>query len=104
VLQLSLLCNKSAYFSKAFKRDFLESKSRTIHLPDVTGSTLRLFQFWLYGQSTRPELYETVKESTPVKRKRRVDQKDENSTPMWIDREGEFYIADATTATPAEKR
>lgn len=48
-----LLCAHSKYFRKAFKGDFRESTEKTIHLPDISDSTLRLFQFWLYGQSTR---------------------------------------------------
>jgi hypothetical protein len=90
LFQPSLVCKYSAFFFKAFRRDFLESKDKAIHLPDVTASTLRLFQFWLYGQSTRPELFEIGKEQKPVKRNRRVEQKDENATPMWIDQEGEL--------------
>jgi hypothetical protein len=54
-LHQGLLCSHSPYFHNAFKGGFRESDEKAIHLPDVTASTLRIFQAWLYGQVSRPE-------------------------------------------------
>ncbi|KAF2028390.1 hypothetical protein EK21DRAFT_90675 [Setomelanomma holmii] len=52
---LGLLCEQSTYFQKAFQDGFRESDEKEIHLPDVTASTLRMFQSWLYSQLARAE-------------------------------------------------
>ncbi len=52
MLHRELLCSHSPYFAGAFQGKFRESEDRSIYLPDVTDSTMRLFQFWLYRQST----------------------------------------------------
>jgi hypothetical protein len=52
MLHRELLCSHSPYFAGAFQGKFRETEDRSIHLPDVTDSTMRLFQFWLYRQST----------------------------------------------------
>lgn len=54
-LHRGLLCSHSPYFHNAFKGGFRESEEKAIYLPDVTASTLRIFQVWLYGQVSRSE-------------------------------------------------
>jgi hypothetical protein len=39
--------------SEAFEGDWQESEDKSIRLPDVSESTFRLFQHWLYAQFTR---------------------------------------------------
>jgi hypothetical protein len=53
MLHRGLLCSHSPYFSAAFESDPKESEEKTIHLPDISASTLRIFQCWLYGQVSR---------------------------------------------------
>jgi hypothetical protein len=54
MLHRGLLCSHSPYFSNAFESDVKEStEEKVIHLPDITASTLRIFQCWLYGQVSR---------------------------------------------------
>jgi len=55
MLHKGLLCSHSPYFHNAFTGDFRESEEKAIHLPDVTASTLRIFQSWLYGQLARAD-------------------------------------------------
>jgi len=52
LLHRELLCSHSPYFAGAFKGGFRESEDKSIHLQDVSASTMRLFQFWLLKQST----------------------------------------------------
>ena len=52
MLHRGLLRSQSPYFAAAFKKHFREAVDRSIHLPDVCGATMRLFQFWLYGRAT----------------------------------------------------
>ncbi|KAF1947073.1 hypothetical protein EJ02DRAFT_462015 [Clathrospora elynae] len=112
MLHSGLICSQSPYFSKAFQGHFRESEERAIYLPHVTASTLRLYQFWLYGQSTRVEPQKSTKYK-PVQRRRpdgdnRPVNGDEGSdssedeiispakarlAPAWIDRE-EFLFND----------
>ena len=91
MFQRSLFCEYSPYFQKAFKGEFRESKEKAIYLPNFTVSIVRLQQFQQYGQSIRPKLQETSKESKPVARKLRLDRNDDDPTPTWIDRRGEPY-------------
>jgi len=52
MLHRESLCSQSPYFAAAFKSEFRESKDKSISIGGVTASTMRLFQFWLYGRST----------------------------------------------------
>ena len=52
MLHRESLCSQSPYFAAAFKSEFRESKDKSISVGGVTASTMRLFQFWLYGRST----------------------------------------------------
>jgi len=56
MLHRGLICSHSPYFQKAFQGNFRESEEKVIYLPDVTISTLRIFQHWLYSQVARAEL------------------------------------------------
>lgn len=74
-----LLCCHSPYFHKAFKGDFRESEEKAVYLCDVTASTLRIFQSWLYGQMVRAD------PENPSER----DRLHCDDLPLWADIEGE---------------
>ncbi len=61
MLHKDLLCAHSRYFRNACEGLLPESEERAIHLPNVTESTIKLFQFWLYGQATREEPKRIIK-------------------------------------------
>ncbi|KAF9694843.1 hypothetical protein EKO04_006996 [Ascochyta lentis] len=61
MLHKDLLCAHSRYFRNACEGLLPESGERAIHLPNVTESTIKLFQFWLYGQATREEPKRVIK-------------------------------------------
>lgn len=61
MLHKDLLCAHSRYFRNACEGLLPDSEERAIHLPNVTESTIKLFQFWLYGQATREEPKRVIK-------------------------------------------
>ncbi|KAJ8113994.1 hypothetical protein OPT61_g4016 [Boeremia exigua] len=61
MLHKDLLCAHSRYFRNACEGLLSEDEALTIHLPNVTESTIKLFQFWLYGQATREEPKRVIK-------------------------------------------
>jgi hypothetical protein len=61
MLHKDLLCAHSRYFRNACEGLLPEGEERAVHLPGVDESTLKLFQFWLYGQATREEPKRVVK-------------------------------------------
>ncbi|KAI4699376.1 hypothetical protein J4E81_004400 [Alternaria sp. BMP 2799] len=48
-----LLRRESEYFSRAFGPNFKEGKDGVLHLPETSKTTFRLFQTWVYLQTTR---------------------------------------------------
>lgn len=48
-LHEDLLCDRSAFFEKAFKGSFKEGTAKTMHLPDKHVALFELFVRWLYG-------------------------------------------------------
>ncbi|KZM19389.1 uncharacterized protein EKO05_0002967 [Ascochyta rabiei] len=66
MLHKDLLCAHSRYFRNACEGLVAESEERAIHLPHVTESTIKLFQFWLYGQATREEPKRVIKRPKPT--------------------------------------
>lgn len=61
MLHKDLLCAHSRYFRNACEGLLPDSEERAIHLPNVSESTIKLFQFWLYGQATREEPKRVIK-------------------------------------------
>ena len=61
MLHKDLLCAHSRYFRNYCEGLLPENEERAIHLPNVTESTVKLFQFWLYGQATREEPKRLIK-------------------------------------------
>jgi hypothetical protein len=61
-----LVCFHSEYFRGAFEGSFRESEEKSIVLADVTESTFRLFQVWLYAQATREVVGKTTKNRATV--------------------------------------
>lgn len=61
MLHKDLLCAHSRYFRNACEGLLAENEALAIHLPSVTESTIKLFQFWLYGQATREEPRRLIK-------------------------------------------
>lgn len=61
MLHKDLLCAHSRYFRNACEGLLSEDEALTVHLPNVTESTIKLFQFWLYGQATREEPRRVIK-------------------------------------------
>jgi len=61
MLHKDLLCAHSRYFRNACEGLLSEDAALTIHLPNITESTIKLFQFWLYGQATREEPKRIIK-------------------------------------------
>jgi hypothetical protein len=117
MLHRGLLCSHSPYFSHAFEGDFLESEEKTIHLPDVTASTLRIFQCWLYGQVSRAAPERRIKRAKTSHGKSALDGHDDDESlqqaiqdktnldnmdaemlldcrdpPAWVDVEGKFPL------------
>jgi hypothetical protein len=66
MLHKDLLCAHSRYFRNACEALLPESEDRAIHLSGVTESTIKLFQFWLYGQATREEPKRVIKRPKPT--------------------------------------
>lgn len=66
MLHKDLLCAHSRYFRNACEGLLPEDEGRAIHLPNVTESTIKLFQFWLYGQATREEPKRIIKRPKPT--------------------------------------
>jgi hypothetical protein len=115
MLHRGLLCSHSPYFSNAFEGNFHESEDKTIHLPDVTASTLRVFQCWLYGQVSRAAPERRIKRAKTGPGKSALDGQHEDDEsaqivqdksvidsleakilldcrepPTWVDVEGKF--------------
>lgn len=61
MLHKDLLCAHSRYFRNACEGLLSEDEALTIHLPNISESTIKLFQFWLYGQATREEPKRIIK-------------------------------------------
>ncbi|KAJ4339504.1 hypothetical protein N0V87_003202 [Didymella glomerata] len=61
MLHKDLLCAHSRYFRNACEGLLSEDEALTIHLPNIFESTIKLFQFWLYGQATREEPKRVIK-------------------------------------------
>lgn len=61
MLHKDLLCAHSRYFRNACEGLLSEDEALTIHLPNISESTIKLFQFWLYGQATREEPKRVIK-------------------------------------------
>ncbi|KAF3042224.1 hypothetical protein E8E12_009814 [Didymella heteroderae] len=61
MLHKDLLCAHSRYFRNACEGLLSEDETLTIHLPNISESTIKLFQFWLYGQATREEPKRVIK-------------------------------------------
>lgn len=92
MLHKGLLCSHSKYFKAAFEGDFRDVEDKAVQLPGVTDSTLKLFQFWLYGQATR-EVPERV-----IKRPRRHGLTDQRAQEKVAD-VGEETIRDEESET-----
>ncbi|KAH6622304.1 hypothetical protein C7974DRAFT_398051 [Boeremia exigua] len=76
MLHKDLLCAHSRYFRNACEGLLSEDEALTIHLPNVSESTIKLFQFWLYGQATREEPKRAIKRAKhtlPPKGKEVID-------------------------------
>jgi hypothetical protein len=80
MLHRGLLCSRSPYFHKAFNGHFRESEEKTIYLPDVTASTLRLFQHWIYGQVARAEPGRSSKKAKTGQKSMHHDQNEDNES------------------------
>ncbi|KAJ4407416.1 hypothetical protein N0V91_004000 [Didymella pomorum] len=65
MLHKDLLCAHSRYFRNACEGLLSEDEALTIHLPSISESTIKLFQFWLYGQATREEPKRVIKRPKP---------------------------------------
>jgi hypothetical protein len=84
MLHRGLLCSHSPYFSNAFEGDFGESEDKTIHLPDVTASTMRVFQCWLYGQVSRAAPERRIKRAKTGPGKSALDGREEEESAQVI--------------------
>lgn len=76
MLHKDLLCAHSRYFRNACEGLLSEDEALTIHLPNISESTIKLFQFWLYGQATREEpkrIIKRAKHTLPTKGKEIID-------------------------------
>jgi hypothetical protein len=97
MLHRELLCNHSPYFHKAFKGDFRESDEKEIHLPDVTASTLRLFQSWLYSQVARAEPERSIKRAKVVTAEPQRERDEDNESVQAMRSESEIEDLEAWT-------
>jgi hypothetical protein len=59
------LCLHSKYFDRIFNGNFRKVEATSLALEDVSDQIFRMFQFWLYGQTTREDP-KYVAEAGPV--------------------------------------
>jgi hypothetical protein len=97
MLHRELLCNHSPYFHKVFKGDFRESDEKEIHLPDVTASTLRLFQSWLYSQVARAEPERSIKRAKVVTAEPQRERDEDTESVQAMRSESEIEDLEAWT-------
>jgi hypothetical protein len=88
-LHKDLLCYHSRYFRKAFEGDWQENEDKFIRLPDVSETTFRLFQHWLYAQVTRESECSParkIKANLPLIQKegKRVSSESRNQTARGV--------------------
>jgi hypothetical protein len=81
MLHRGLLYSCSPYFHETFNGEFRESDEKTIYLPGVTASTMRLFQHWVYGQVDRTEPERSPKK---VKTWQKSAYRDRDEANEWI--------------------
>ncbi|KAF2128459.1 hypothetical protein P153DRAFT_357809 [Dothidotthia symphoricarpi CBS 119687] len=82
-----LLCHYSEYFRGAFDGQFRESEEKTTNLREVSESTFRLFQCWLYGQAARVEITPATKRTKNSHEGMYRRKPILNEVPAWVDHE-----------------